>query len=88
MASKTSKVVQCKVEGFGKFLWEFCLDAIDQKIKDFKKSENPPHTNFIEGLSQIFLALNTFLDNSLQNFENDNFYIKVYDAIHWKVARL
>jgi hypothetical protein len=58
------------------------LDAIDQKIKSLKKSENPPHQNLIEGLSQIISALDTFLDTSSQVSENDDFYIKVYDAVH------
>ena len=46
-----SKVVHRKTEGFGKFLWELCLDDIDQRIKSFKRLENPPHPNFIKGLS-------------------------------------
>ena len=76
------KVVQRKAEGFGKVLWEIRLDAIERKIKDFKKSENAPHTNIIEGLSQTIPALDTFLDTSSQDSENDEFCIKVYDAVH------
>ena len=50
----TRKIVtNHKTEGFGKFLWEISLDAIDSKIKSLKKSKNPPHQNIIEGLSHI-----------------------------------
>ena len=82
MTPTTRKVIHRKTEGFGKILWELSLDAIDQKIKSLKKSENPPHQNLIEGLSQIISALDTFLDTSSQVSENDDFYIKVYDAVH------
>ena len=58
------------------------LDDIDPKIKSFKKSENPPHQNLIEGLSQVISALDIFLDSSLQVSENNEFYIKVYDTVH------
>jgi hypothetical protein len=78
----TRKVVRRKTEGFGKFLWELTLEAIDQKIKSFKKSENLPHQNFIEGLSQIISTLDIFLDTSSQDSENDDFCIKVYDSVH------
>jgi len=78
----TRKVVCRKTEGFGKFLWELTLEAIDQKINSFKKSENPPHQNFIEGLSQIISTLDIFLDTSSQDSENDDFCIKVYDSVH------
>ena len=57
-------VTNRKTEGFGKFLWEISLDAIDSKIKSLKESENPPHQNIIEGLSQIILTLDIFLDAS------------------------
>lgn len=76
------KVTRRKTKGFGKILWEISLDAIDSKIKSLKKSENPPHQNFIEGLSNIILALDTFLDTSSQNSESDEFCIKIYDAVH------
>ena len=82
MALVIRKAVRYKAEGFEKVLWELRLDDIDQKIEDFKKSENPPHMNFIESLSQIIPALDTFLDTSSQDSENDDFYIKVYDAVH------
>jgi len=77
-----SKVTRRKTEGYGKILWELSLDNIDPKIKSFKKSKNPPHQNFIEGLSQIISALDIFLDTSSQVSENDDFYIKIYDAVH------
>ena len=82
MTPAIKKVVRHKTEGFGKILWEIRLDAIERKIKDFKKSENVPHANFIEGLSQIILALDIFLDTSSQDSESDEFCIKVYDAVH------
>ena len=82
MTLTARKVVYCKTEGFGKILWELFLNAIDSKIKFLKKSKNPPHQNFTEGLLQIILALDTFLDTSSQDSESDDFYIKVYDAAH------
>ena len=78
----TRKVVYRKTEGFGKILWELSLDSIDPKVKSLKKSESPPHQNFIEGLEQIISALDIFLDTSSQDSESDEFYIKVYDAVH------
>ena len=77
-----SKNFYRKTEGFGKIIWELQLDAIDQKIKSLKKSANSPHPNFIEALSQIILTLDIFLDTSSQESENDDFYIKIYDAVH------
>lgn len=82
MTPTTSKIFHRKTEGFGKIIWELQLDAIDQKIKSLKKSENPPHSNFIEGLSQIISTLDTFLDTSSQDSESEEFYIKIYDAVH------
>jgi hypothetical protein len=82
LVSKTSKVTRRKTEGFGKVLWELRLDIIDQKINYFKKSENSPHTNFIEGLSQIISALDIFLDTSSQDSESEDFYIQIYDSVH------
>ena len=82
MTPITRKLVNRKTEGFGKILWEISLDAIDSKIKSLKKSENPPHSNFIEGLSQIISTLDVFLDTSLQDSESDEFYVKIYDAVH------
>jgi hypothetical protein len=81
LTSKTSKIVRNKVEGFGKFLLELRLDAIDQKINSFKNSENPPHANIIEGLSQTISALDDFLDTSSQDSENDDFTIKIYESV-------
>ena len=79
----TRKIVtNRKTEGFGKFLWEISLDAIDSKIKSLKKSKNPPHQNIIEGLSQIISTLDIFLDTSSQDSESEEFCIKVYDAVH------
>lgn len=82
MAPTVKKAIFRKTEGFGKVLWEVSLDAIDTKIKSLKKSEDPPHPNFIEGLSKIIMTLDIFLDTSSQNSENDEFYIKVYDSVH------
>ena len=79
MTSITKKIISHKTEGFGKVLWEFLLDAINQKIKSLKKSQNPLHKNF---LSQIISALDIFLDTSSQESESDDFYIKIYDAVH------
>jgi hypothetical protein len=76
------KLVHCKAEGFGKVLWELSLDCIDQKLESWKKTENKPHSNFIEGLSQIITMLDIFLDTSSQESENDEFYIKIYDSVH------
>ena len=75
-----SKTFYHKTEGFGKILWELTPDAIESKIKSLKKSKNPPHPNFIEGLSQMIQALDIFLDTSSQDSEVE-FYIKVYDAV-------
>ena len=47
-----------------------------------KKGENPPHPNFIEGLTRIISTLDIFLDTSSQDSESDDFYIKVYDTVH------
>ena len=44
--------------------------------------ESPPHPNFIEGLSYIITALDTFLDTSSQESESEDFCIKVYDTVH------
>ncbi|PKK56421.1 hypothetical protein RhiirC2_800045 [Rhizophagus irregularis] len=70
------------LKGLAKILWELTLDIIDQKIKSLKKCENPLHPNFIKGLSQIILTLDTFLDTSSQDSESEEFYIKVYDAVY------
>jgi len=79
----TRKVVYRKTKGFGKFLWELPLDAIDQKLKSLKKSKDPPHQSFIEGLTQIISSLDDFLDTTSLDSENaDDFYIKVYDAVY------
>lgn len=78
----TKKIISHKTEGFGKILWELSLDAIDQKIKSLKKSQDSSHPNFIEGLSQIISSLDIFLDTSSQESESDDFYIKIYDAVH------
>ena len=57
------------------------MDSIDSKVKSLKKSENPPHPNIIEGLSQIISALDIFLDTSSQDSESEEFSIKVYNAV-------
>ncbi|CAG8756866.1 12538_t:CDS:1, partial [Rhizophagus irregularis] len=84
LTSSAKKVIHRKAKGFGKVLWELTLDNIDQKIKSLIKSENPPHSNFIEGLSQLILTLDTFLDTSSQKSESDEFYIKIYNSVHLK----
>ena len=58
------------------------MDSIDSKIKSLKESENPPHQNLIDGLSQIIPALDTFLDTTSLSEEGEDFCIKVYDAVH------
>lgn len=82
MAPSVKKVIFRKTEGFGKVLWEVSLDAIDTKTKSLKKSKDPPHPNFIDGLSQIISTLDIFLDTSSQDSESDEFYIKIYDSVH------
>ena len=82
LTSTSRKVVRRKTEGFGNILWEISLDAIDSKIEFFEKSENPPHQNFVEGLSNIIPALDIFLDTSSQDSKSDDFYIRVYDSVH------
>lgn len=82
LTPSAKKIIHRKTEGFGKLLWEFSLDAIDQKIISLKKSKNQPHSNFIEGLSQLILTLDTFLDTSSQDSESDEFCIKIYDTVH------
>ncbi|GBC24124.2 hypothetical protein GLOIN_2v1836976 [Rhizophagus irregularis DAOM 181602=DAOM 197198] len=82
LTSSAKKVIHRKAKGFEKVLWELTLDNIGQKIKSLKKSENPPHSNFIEGLSQLISTLDTFLDTSSQESESDEFYIKIYDSVH------
>ena len=82
MTPTIKRVIYRKTEGFGKVLWELSLDRIEEKIKSLKKSENQPHPNFIEGLSQIISTMDTFLDTSSQESESDEFCIKVYDAVH------
>ena len=76
------KVIYQKTKGFGKVLWELSLDNIDAKIESLKNSETSPHSNFIEGLSQIISSLDTFLDTTSMKDVSDNFYIKVFDAVH------
>lgn len=88
MTLKTSKVAQNKIEGFRKFLLELRLDEIDQKIKFLKKSENSPHANIIEGLSQTISALDIFLDTSSQDSESSDFYIKIYESVHLENGKI
>jgi len=83
LTSITRKVIHHKTKGFGKLLWELPLDAIDQKLKSLKKSKDLPHQSFIEELTQIISSLDNFLDTTSLDSENANdFYIKVYDAVH------
>ena len=44
--------------------------------------ENPPHPNFIEGLSQIISALDIYLDTSSQDSECEDFCVRIYDTVH------
>ena len=77
MTPTTRKVVHRKTKGFGKLLWKLPLDAIDQKLKSLKKSKDPPHQSFIEGLTQIILSLDDFLDTTSLDSENaDDFILK------------
>ena len=85
-SSTTRKSIYRKVEEFEKLLWE--LSSINQKIKSWKKSNNKLHSNFIEGLTQIISTLDTFLDMISQESESDNFYIKVYDAVHLENSQI
>jgi len=64
------------------------LDSIDSKIKSLKESENPPLQNFIDGLSQIILALDTFLDTTSLSDKGEDFCIKVYDAVHLESGKI
>ena len=64
------------------------MDAIDLKIKSLQESENPSHPNIIEGLFQLISILDIFLDTSFQESESDDFYIKVYNAIHLKSDKI
>ena len=74
-----------KVEGFGKFLWEMCLENIEENINFWKKSKNLPHVNFVEGLSQLIFALDIFLDTTSQDSENnEEFQIIIYESVHLK----
>ena len=85
LAPTQSKVIYHKTEDFGKLLWELSLATIEAKVKSLKNSTSPPHSNFIEGLSQVIPALTTFLDTSSQDSKSDNFedlIIKVYDMVH------
>ncbi|CAG8466567.1 14800_t:CDS:2 [Dentiscutata heterogama] len=76
-----SKAVHCKVERFGKVLWELKLDAIDEKVKSLKSS-NQIHPNYIEGLSEIVPVLYAFLDTPSQDSVSEDFYVKVYDTVY------
>ncbi|CAG8628655.1 7953_t:CDS:2, partial [Racocetra fulgida] len=56
-------------------------DAIEAKVNSLKASSQM-HPNFIEGLSQLIQALDTFLDVFSQDSYSEDFYIKIYDAVH------
>ena len=65
------------------------MNVIDQKIKSLKESENPPHQNFIEGLSEIISALDIYLDTTSLDSENtEDFCIKVYDSVHLESSEI
>ena len=88
MAPKISKTVYHKVGDFGKILWEMRLDDIEKNVNSWKMLKDPPHTNFIEGLSQIISALDTFLDTTSQESENDDFYITIYESVRLKSSEI
>ncbi|CAG8854914.1 9294_t:CDS:2, partial [Gigaspora margarita] len=67
---------------FGKILWNLNLDKIEQKVNLLKKSKNLPHSNLIEGLSQVIPVLDTFLNTSSQSSKCDDFCIIVYNAVY------
>ena len=64
------------------------MDAINSKIKFLQESENPSHPNIIEGLSQLILTLDIFLNTFFQESESDNFHIKVYDAVYLESGKI
>ena len=64
------------------------MDAIEPKINSLKNSNNSPHPNFIEGLSQVISSLDIFLDTSSQKSESDDFCIKIYDAVHLEDGKI
>ena len=64
------------------------MNIIDSKIKSLQESENSSHPNIIEGLSQLISTLDIFLDTSSQKSESDDFYIKVYDAVHLENGKI
>ena len=64
------------------------MNAIDSKIKSLQESENPSHPNIIKGLSQLISTLDIFLVTSFQEYESDDFYIKVYDAVHLESGKI
>ena len=79
----TKKVVNRGTEKFGKVLCELTLDSIEAKIESLKKSKESANSKLIESLSQIITTMDTFLDTtSLDSASDDNFYIKVYNAVH------
>ena len=88
MASKTSKTVYHKVGDFGKILWEMRLDDIEKNVNSWKMSKDSPHTNFIEGLSQIISALDTFLDTTSQESENEDFCIIIYESVRLESSEI
>ena len=88
MAPAAAKIIHRKTQGFGKVLWDIRLDAIEEKVTSLENSTNRPHSNFIEGLSQIIPALDTFLDTSSQDSENEDFFIRVYDAVHLETGEI
>ena len=89
MTPTTRKVIHRKTKGFEKLFWKLPLDAIDQKLKSLKKSKDLPHQSFIEELMQIISSLDDFLDTTSLDSENaDDFYIKVYDAVHLKSGEI
>ena len=58
------------------------------KNKILQESKNPSHPNIIEGLSQLISTLDIFLNTSSQKSESDDFYIKVYDAVHLESGKI
>ena len=64
------------------------MDAIEPKINSLKNSNNSPHPNFIEGLSQVISSLDIFLDTFSQESESNDFCIKIYDAVHLEDGKI
>ena len=70
------------VQSLCKFIYVInCTLSELNKLSALKK-------NIIERLSQLILTLDIFLDTFSQESESDDFYIKVYDAVHLKCGKI